>query len=173
MNRYFAEHPDIKVGGEAVAQLLVDPALDNAGHVRGPVLVQQLGIETQSAVMLPRERRDGRVAISPERREQRSLGVDAAGCDQVTDRAHLKEGDAVVGADLHPDSALRRGGQHDVERDGGAYVRPVQPIEAGGGEQRGIDVSGPQLGQPRIDIAPEQHDPEVRAAAEQLRAPAG
>ncbi len=72
----------------------------------------------------------------------------------------------VVGARGQCDRALTHGGQKrvDVEQRGGAMAE-AEPLQSRVGEQRRVDLAALGLSEPRLDVAAQQTDPQIRAQA--------
>ena len=85
----------------------------------------------------------------------------------VHDRRRARVG--VVGPRLQRQRPLPGRG-HEVERLAGPSR--AEPLEPGGREHDRVHLARVQLAQPRVDVAPQLHDLEVRPHGEQLRAAA-
>ena len=73
-------------------------------------------------------------------------------------------------ADRDADGALRRR-RHEMFgiEIGGDLVRLAQPVEPGHRQHGGVGHAIGELLQPRIDIAAERHDPQIRPQPQHLR----
>ncbi len=123
-------------------------------------------------VVDPRMAADRRAAGAVEHGEKGALGGHRGRGIGVVDLGDQRARRGVVGAGLDADRALadRRQKFVDVEqcRRGGEQAEPLQ---AGDGEQRRVGFAGLDLAQPRLDIAAQRHDGEIRPQALDQRLP--
>lgn len=89
------------------------------------------------------------------------LGV-VQGGDEVVDAG-------VIDAAFDADGALADGGQGlPWLQQAADTVAEAQPLEAGGGEDDGVEVTGIEPGEAGIDIAPQGFDPQIRPSCQEL-----
>ena len=116
--------------------------------------------------------RDRRVAGAVELGQAGALGAHAQGRRAVIERRQQRAQAVVVGAHLDADGALTdcRKNLPAVD-DGRRLVEQAQPLQSGHRQQRRIGLAGRQLAQPRLHIAAQGNDLEVRPEGQQLRLP--
>lgn len=137
------------------------------------IFVQNFGTQMKPRAIRLRQRRHRRSAIGSKRREKRALGIHTGMGDMIVYRGERGAHRCIGRQRLDADGALRRRGQHHIQRDRRTDIRPVQPFEPGRRQQRRIGVARRQLRQSGIDIAAKQRDRDVRPRAAHLRRSSG
>lgn len=117
-----------------------------------------------------RQPRDWRPAGAFKAREERALGRHAISRLRIVERRDQLRHLRVILADFDGDCALRHGGQDlvglDRRRDA---VRHAEPVKPRAGEQRRVGDAFGKLAQPRLHVAAEAHDLEIRPYTLHLR----
>ena len=152
-----------KLGSDALRDLL-SKILDHLA----PVRAEQLGPNSEVAVLEHAEAGDRRRAGRAERAREGPLGHHAIIGDLVVHRGQHALRHRVVGAALDPDHRLPRRREHDFGRDRRSFI-DVEPLEASRGKQGRVHLARLHAGEPRFDIAAQRHDLHVRPQALHLR----
>ncbi len=134
-----------------------------SGDRISPVRVERRALD-------PADGADGGAAGAVERGKQRPFGMDRDAGRGVVQRRDEAGGASVACPDFEADGALgrRRGKQLRIEI-GCYFVLAAEPVKPGNGEQGGVGDAFGQLAQPRVDIAAERHDRQVRPGPQHLR----
>jgi hypothetical protein len=114
----------------------------------------------------------GGAAIGSQRSQKGAFGSHGLHRGGVRNGREQRARFRIIAAAFDSNRALRGGGQQHVWLQRNADITHVQPVQPGGGEQRGVHFASSQLGQSRVHIAAKQRDLEIGPHRQQLRLPA-
>lgn len=116
---------------------------------------------------------DRNLTAAAERGKSGAFGGDGEARGGIVEEAQSGQRGGIVGAGFKAERALTGGGTDMLWRD--ALTEPVgffQAIQAGGGEQDGIDLALGELAQARVHVAAKFNGFKIRPQGKQLRAAA-
>ena len=91
----------------------------------------------------------------------------------IVERGDQGSGSGVVQPTFHPDRPLADGRQAEFRRQGdGDAFRQSQPLQAGGGQDDGVELARIQFRQPAVDVAAQAMNPPAWITGRQLTLPA-